>query len=45
LRLFENRMLKRMFGPERNEVKDEWRKLHTEELNYLYSQNVIRRIK
>jgi len=35
LRIFENRVLKRMFGPKRDEVKVEWRKLHNEELNDL----------
>jgi hypothetical protein len=44
--VFENRVLKRMFGPKRDEVTDEWRRLHTEELNYLYSSpNSIRGIK
>jgi hypothetical protein len=37
LRVFENRVLRRMFGPKRNEVTGLWRKLHDEELNYLYS--------
>jgi hypothetical protein len=32
LRVFENRMLRRMFGPKRCEVTGEWRKLHNEEL-------------
>ena len=36
LRVFENRVLRRIFGPKRNEVT-EWRKLHNEELNDLYS--------
>jgi len=44
--LFENRMLRRIFGIERGEVTREWRKLHSEELNYLYcSQNIVRVIK
>jgi len=34
---FENRVLRRIFGPKRNEVTGEWRKLHNEELNDLYS--------
>jgi len=34
--VFENRVLKRIFGPKRDEVKGEWRKLHNEELNVLY---------
>jgi hypothetical protein len=36
LRVFENRVLRRVFGPKRNEVTGEWRKLHNEELNDLY---------
>jgi len=35
--MFENRVLRRIFGPTRNEVTGEWRKLHTGELNDLYS--------
>jgi len=35
LRVFENRMLRRVFGPKRDEVTGEWRKLHNEELNDL----------
>jgi hypothetical protein len=37
LRVFENRVLRRIFGPKRDEVTGEWRKLHNEELNSLYS--------
>jgi hypothetical protein len=37
LRVFENRVLRRVFGPKRDEVTREWRKLHNEELNDLYS--------
>jgi hypothetical protein len=37
LRVFENRVLKRIFGPKRDEVTGEWRKLHNEELHNLYS--------
>ena len=37
LRVFENRVLRRIFGPKREEVTGEWRKLHNEELNDLYS--------
>jgi hypothetical protein len=36
LRVFENRVFRRIFGPRRNEVKGEWRRLHTEELIDLY---------
>jgi hypothetical protein len=44
--VFENRALKRIFGPKRDEVTGEWRKLHNEELCDLYSsQSVIRVIK
>jgi hypothetical protein len=35
--VFENRVLRRIFGPKRNEVTGEWRKLHNEELHNLYS--------
>jgi len=41
LRVFENRVLRRMFGPKRDEVTGEWRKLHNEELNDLYSSPTI----
>jgi hypothetical protein len=37
LRVFENRVLRRIFGPKRDEVKGGWRKLHNEELHNLYS--------
>jgi hypothetical protein len=37
LRVFENRVLRRVFGPRRDEVTGEWRKLHNEELRDLYS--------
>jgi hypothetical protein len=37
LRVFENRVLRKVFGPKRDEVTGEWRKLHNEELNDLYS--------
>jgi hypothetical protein len=36
LRVFENRLLRRIFGPRRDEVTGEWGKLHNEELNDLY---------
>ena len=46
LRVFENRVLRKVFGPKRDEVAGEWRKLHNEELNDLYSSpNIIRVIK
>jgi len=46
LRVFENRVLRRIFGPDRDEVTREWRKLHNEELNDLYSSpNIVRVIK
>jgi len=35
--VFENRVLRRVFGPKRDEVTEEWRKLHNEELRDLYS--------
>jgi hypothetical protein len=46
LRVFENRVLWRLFGPNRDEVIGEWRKLHNEELhNLYYSPDIIRQIK
>jgi len=45
LRVFENRVLRRIFGPKRDEVTGEWRKLHNEELNNLYSSPEIVRVK
>jgi hypothetical protein len=44
LRVFENRVLRRIFGPKRDEVTGEWRKLHKEELRDLYSSPSIIRI-
>jgi hypothetical protein len=44
--MFENRVLRRIFGPKRNEVTGGWRKLHNEELHGLYSSpSIIRVIK
>ena len=46
MRLFENRVLRRVFGPKRDEVTVEWRKLHNEELSDLYcAPNIVRAIK
>jgi len=44
--MFKNMVLRRMFGPRRDEVTGEWRRLHNEELNDLYSSpNIVRVIK
>ena len=46
LRVFGNRVLRRVFGPKRDEVTGEWRKLHNEELNDVYSlPNIVRVVK
>jgi hypothetical protein len=46
LRVFENRVLRRIFGPKRDEVTGGWRKLHNEELHGLYaSPSIVRVIK
>jgi hypothetical protein len=46
LRVFGNKVLRRIFGPKRDEVTGEWRRLHNEELYALYSSpNIIRMIK
>ena len=46
LRVFESRVLRRVFGPKRDEVTGEWRKLHNEELSDLYSlPNIVRVVK
>jgi len=46
LRLFENKVLRRIFGPRRDEITWEWRRLHNEELNDFYSSpNIVRVIK
>jgi hypothetical protein len=44
--VFENRVLRRVFGPKTDEVKGEWTKLNIEELNDLYSlPNIVRVVK
>jgi hypothetical protein len=43
LRVFDNRMLRRIFGPEREEITVEWRKLHSGQLHNLYSSPDITR--
>jgi len=46
LRVFENRVLRRIFGPKSDEIIGEWRKVHNEELNVRYSSpNIVRVIK
>jgi hypothetical protein len=45
LRVFECRVLRRIFGPKRDEVTGEWRRLHFEELHKLYSSSNIRQNK
>jgi hypothetical protein len=46
MRVFENRVLRRVFGPKMDEVTGEWRKLHNEKLNHLYSlPNIVRVVK
>jgi hypothetical protein len=45
LRVSENRVLRRIFGPKRDEVTGEWRKLHNEQLHDLYSPTTVRVIK
>jgi len=46
LRVFENMVMRRIFGPKRDEVTEEWRKLHNKEINDLYcSPNIVRVIK
>jgi hypothetical protein len=44
LSVFENSVLGRKFGPKRDEVTGEWRKLHNEELNEMYSSPTIVRV-
>jgi len=45
LRVFENRALRRIFGPRRGEATEVWEKRHNEELNDMYSPNIFRVIK
>jgi hypothetical protein len=46
LRVFENKVLRRIFGPRRDDVTGDWRRLHNEEINVLYSSpNIVRVIK
>jgi hypothetical protein len=45
LRKLENRVLRRIFGPKRDAVTGEWRKLHNQELHNLYSPTIVRVIK
>jgi hypothetical protein len=45
LRVFENRVLRRIFGPMRDEVTEEWRKLHNVERHDLYSLTIVLMIK
>jgi hypothetical protein len=46
LKVFENRVLRRIFGPKREEVTGKWMKMHNEELHNLYSsQDIIRQMK
>ena len=44
MRLFENMVLRRIFGPRRHKITGEWRRLHNEELNDLYSSPYIARV-
>jgi hypothetical protein len=41
LRVFENRVLRKIFGPKRNKVTGEWRRLHREEVYALYSSPIL----
>jgi hypothetical protein len=43
LKVFENRALRRIFGPEREEVPGDWRRLHNEELHNLYDYQILLR--
>jgi hypothetical protein len=44
MRVIENRVMRRIFGSKRDEITGEWRKLHNEELNNLYSAPNISRV-
>jgi len=44
LRVFENRVLRRIFGPKRDEITGEWRKLHNEELTQYCASDKIKKI-
>jgi hypothetical protein len=44
MKVFENRVLRRLFGPKRDEVTGRWRKLHTEEIHDLYSSPTTVRV-
>ena len=41
LRVFENKVLRRIFGPRRDEVTGDWRRFHNEEINVLYSSPIL----
>jgi hypothetical protein len=41
LRVFESKIQRRIFGPKRNDVRGDWRKLHNEEINDLYSSPIL----
>jgi hypothetical protein len=46
VRVFENRVLRRIFGPKRDEITEQWRKLNNVELHNLYSSpDIIRKVK
>jgi hypothetical protein len=45
LKVYENRLLRRIFGPKRGEVTGGWRRLHNEELDNFYSSTNIRMVK
>jgi hypothetical protein len=43
LRVFENRVLRRMFGPKRGEIRGRWNKFHNEELHNFCAPNIVRK--